>query len=71
MVPSVPLSVAAVCGLPLASRYRVASRRAWKVVQFDVEVSSRYVAWVGTQASQSNLRAADEPRSPAATSITR
>ena len=27
--------------------------------------------WVGTHASQSNLRWADSPRSPAATSITR
>ena len=27
--------------------------------------------WVGTHASQSNLRAAEEPRSPAAMSITR
>ena len=41
VVASVPFSVAAVCGLPSASRYRTFSRRAWKVVQFDVDVTSR------------------------------
>ena len=49
----------------------MSSRRAWKSVQFDVEVSSRYLPWVGIHASQSNFRCADSPRSPAATSMTR
>ena len=39
-------------------------------MQFDVEVSSRYLPWVGIHASQSNFRRALRPRSPAATSIT-
>jgi hypothetical protein len=38
---SVPFSVAAGWGLPSASRNRMFSRRAWNVVQSDVEVSSR------------------------------
>ena len=38
---SVPLRVATVCGLPSASRERIDSRRAWKVVQSEVDVSSR------------------------------
>ena len=37
---SVPLSVAT-GSLPAAVRVRMLSRRAWNVVQFDVEVSSR------------------------------
>ena len=41
VVANVPFRVAAVCGLPFSSRYRVASRRAWNVVQFEVDVSSR------------------------------
>ena len=57
--------------LPSASRCRMFSRRAWKSVQFDVEVSSRYRPCVGTQASQSNFRYAEMPRSPVAVSITR
>ena len=54
-----------------AKRPRMSSRRAWKSVQLEVEVSSRYRPWVGIHASQSNLRWADSPRSPAATSMTR
>ena len=50
---------------------RIDSRRDWNSVQFDVDVSSRYLPWVGIHASQSNLRAAEEPRSPEATSMTR
>ena len=41
VVARVPLRVAATCGFPLSSRYRMDSRRAWKVVQLEVEVSSR------------------------------
>ncbi len=40
-------------------------------MQSEVEVSSRYLPWVGIHASQSYLRAAEEPRSPEATSMTR
>ena len=40
-------------------------------MQFDVEVTSRYLPCVGIHASMSNLRAALEPRSPVATSMTR
>lgn len=54
----------------LPSRIRTDSRRAWKLLQFDAEVSSRYLPWVGIHASQSNLREAEAPRSPLATSIT-
>jgi hypothetical protein len=67
---SVPLRVAS--GRVLESkRPRMSRRRAWKSVQFEVEVSSRYLPCVGIHASQSNLRCADRPRSPAATSMTR
>jgi hypothetical protein len=38
VVARVPFNVAATCGRPSASRYRVPNRRAWKVVQFEVEV---------------------------------
>ena len=41
------------------------------LVQLLVLLSSSQRAWLGSHASQSNLRAALEPRSPAATSITR
>ena len=47
------------------------SRRAWNSVQFDVDVSSRYLPCVGIHASQSNFRCAESPRSPAAVSMTR
>jgi len=57
--------------VPSVSRTRMLSRRAWNESVLDVEVSSRYLPWVGIQASQSNLRCADKPRSPAAVSITR
>ena len=57
--------------LVAGKRPRMSSRRAWKSVQFEVEVSSRYLPWVGIHASQSNLRCADSPRSPAAVSMTR
>ena len=66
---SVPLSVASGRTF-LPSRIRIDSRRDWNSVQFEVEVSSRYLPWVGIHASQSNLREAEEPRSPEATSIT-
>ncbi len=65
----VPFSVASGRTV-LPSRIRTASRRDWNSVQSEVEVSSRYLPWVGIHASQSNLRAAEEPRSPVATSIT-
>ena len=71
---SVPLSVATgptTCWPSTSKRARVSRRRVWKSVQFEVEVSSRYLPWVGIHASQSNLRCADRPRSPAAVSITR
>ena len=71
VVARVPLSVATGAVLPVSVRKRVWSLRDWKVVQLEVEVSSRYVPCVGTHASISNLRAALEPRSPAATSMTR
>ena len=65
VVARVPLRVATVrVPDPSGSRSRVFSRRAWNVVQLDVEVTSRYLPCVGTQASQSNLRAAGPPRSP-------
>ena len=38
---SVPLSVATGPTVPSAKRPRVSSRRVWKSVQFEVEVSSR------------------------------
>ena len=46
---------------------RILSLLAWKSLQFEVLVTSRYAFWVGIQASQSNLRLALEPRSPVAT----
>src|ERR687892_8767 len=70
VVPSVPFRVAT-GRVPWAVRSRMPSRRDWKVVQFDVDVTSIQRCWEGSQASQSNLRAALAPRSPAATSITR
>jgi hypothetical protein len=51
---------------PLSPRDRMPSRRAWKSVQLEVEVSSSQRSCEGSQASQSYLRAALEPRSPAA-----
>ncbi len=68
---SVPLSVATVVVSPVPVRVRVSRRRAWKSVQFEVEVSSRNRSCEAIHASQSNLRWAEVPRSPAATSITR
>ena len=68
---SVPLRVATGVVFPLSVRWRMSRRRAWNVVQFEVEVSSRYASCVGTHASTSYLRAALEPRSPAAVSMTR
>ena len=41
------------------TRMRMPSRRAWNSVQFDVDVTSRYLPWVGIHASQSYLRARD------------
>ncbi len=67
---SVPLRVAT-CSVPRSVRVRMLSRRAWNVVQFEVDVSSRYAPCDGNHASMSNLRDADDPRSPAATSMTR
>src|SRR5690606_17859783 len=71
VVASVPLRVATMRVEPSSVRSRTPSRRAWKVVQFEVEVSSSHRSWLGSHASQSNLRAALVPRSPAAVSITR
>ena len=69
---SVPFRVATgEIGPPGSVRALMLSRRDWNVVQFEVEVSSRYAACEGNHASMSNLRDADDPRSPAATSITR
>ena len=70
---SVPFSVASGLMPPSSAgnRPRMSRRRAWKSVQFEVEVSSRYLPCVGIHASQSNLRCADRPRSPAAVSMTR
>src|SRR3954466_7793494 len=67
---SVPFSVAAGAG-PRSPRSRMPSRRAWKSVQLLVDVSSNQRDCDGSHASQSNLRAALDPRSPAATSMTR
>lgn len=44
--------------VPDALRMRMFSRRDWNVVQFEVDVSSRYVPCEGNHASMSNLRAA-------------
>src|SRR5690606_38796949 len=57
----VPLSVASGRTF-LSSRTRICRRRDWNSVQSEVEVSSRYLPWVGIHASQSYLRAAEEPR---------
>src|SRR3546814_9134349 len=58
---SVPLRVAT--GLiPSSKRPRVSRRRVWKSVQFEVEVSSRYLPWVGIHASQSYFALALSPR---------
>ena len=70
VVARVPLRVAT--GLvPFSPRERMSRRRAWNVVQLLVLLSSSQRSWDGSQASQSYLRAALEPRSPAATSMTR
>ena len=47
------------------------SRRAWKSVVFDVEVSSRKRCCPGSHASQSYFFAAEEPSSPTAMLTTR
>ena len=44
----VPFKVAA-ARTPPASRIRMFSRRAWNSVQFEVDVISRYLSWVGSQ----------------------
>ena len=67
VLAAVPLRVAT-GRVPDSVRSRTFMRRAWKVVQFEVDVSSRYVPWVGIHASVSYLRAAESPRSPAAMS---
>ena len=69
MAHNVPFNVATGAG-PSPVRYLMPSRRDWKVPQFDVEVSSRYFPCDGNHASQSNLRAALDPRSPVAMSTT-
>ena len=51
---SVPFRVATGT-VPRSVRVRMLSRRAWYVVQFDVDVSSRYAPWDGNQASMSNF----------------
>ena len=67
---SVPFCVASGV-LPRSPRVRMLRRRDWNVVQFEVDVSSRYAPCEGNHASMSNFRLALEPRSPAATSMTR
>ena len=66
----VPLRVATGVVEP-STRVRMSRRRAWKSVQLEVEVSSPQPLRVGIHASQSNLRTALSPRSPAAVSMMR
>ena len=68
---AVPLSVAAATGRLDSPRTRISSRRAWKSVVFEHEVSSRKRPWPGSQASQSYFFAAEAPRSETAMLTTR
>ena len=52
-------------------RKRICVRRAWKSVQFEHELISRYAFAPGSQTSTSYVFAALKPVSPAHSSITR
>ena len=58
-----PFSVWTCTGFPPSGRYRMSSRRDWKSVVFDVDVSSRYRCCDGSHASRSYFFVADDPSS--------
>src|SRR5689334_8143333 len=70
-VTAVPLSVCTWRGAPPGPRWRMSSRRAWKSVVLEVEVTSRWRPWPGIQASQSYFLVAAAPRSSTAMLTTR